>query len=50
MYIGVGIGWQQRCKTCQSLREVDNQGTVIRFLAVTMMVADLDHIVRGEEP
>ena len=28
MYIRVGVGWQRRCKTCQSLRELDNQGTV----------------------
>ena len=46
MYIGVGVGWQRRCKTCQLLRELDNQGTVF-FLAVTMMVIELGHIVRG---
>ena len=45
MYIGVGVGWQRRCKTCQSLRELDNQGTL--FLPVTMMAIELDHIVRG---
>ena len=28
MYIGVRVGWQRRCKTCQSLRELDNQGKV----------------------
>ena len=50
MYIGVGVGWQRRCKTCQSLREVDKQGTVFFFLAVTMMVIELVHILRGEEP
>ena len=52
MYIGVGVGWQQRCKTCHSLREQDNQGTVffVLALAVTMMVIELDHIVRGGEP
>ena len=49
MYIGVGVGWQRRCKTCQSLRELDNQGTVF-FLAVTVMVTELNHIVRGGEP
>ena len=31
MYIGVGVGWQRRCKTCHSLRERDNQGTVFFF-------------------
>ena len=53
MYIGVGVGWQRRCKTCQSLRVLENQdGTVFFFfrLAVTMMVIELDHIARGEEP
>ena len=30
-HIGVGVGWQQRCTTCQSLRELDNQGTVVFF-------------------
>ena len=28
MCIGVGLGWQRRCKICQSLRELDNQGAV----------------------
>ena len=44
MYIGVGVGWQRRCKTCQPLRELDNQGIVfVCFrLAVTMMVIELD--------
>ena len=27
MYIGVGVGWQRRCQTCQSLLEPGNQGT-----------------------
>ena len=57
MYIRVGVGWQRRCKTRQSLRELDNQGTVavvvvvvvVVFLAVTMMVIELDRIVRGGE-
>ena len=31
MYVGVGVGWQRRCKTCQSLRELDNQGTISFF-------------------
>ena len=34
---------------CQLLRELDNQGTVF-FLAVTMILIKLDHIVRGGEP
>ena len=53
MYIGVGVGWQRRCKPCQSLRVVDNQVLFfIRFVfsAVAMMVVELDHIVRGGEP
>ena len=51
MYIGVGVGWQRRCKKCQSLRELDHQGAVfICFLAITMMVIELDHIVRGGDP
>ena len=53
MYIGVGVGWQRSCKICQSLRELDNQGIIFwggGAGAVTMMVTDLDHIVRGGEP
>ena len=53
MYIGVSVDWKRRCKTCQSLRELDNQGTVfvvLFFLAVTMMVIELDHIVQRGEP
>ena len=53
VYIGVGVGWQQRYKTCQSTRELDNQGTVfcfLFFLAVVVMVIELDDIVRGGEP
>ena len=49
MYIGAGVGWQRRCKTCQSLRELDNHGAVF-FVAVTMMVVELDYVVRGGEP
>ena len=53
-YIGVGVGWQRRCKTFQSLRELDNQGTVCLFvclfLAVTIMFIELEHIVLGGEP
>ena len=50
MYIGVGVGWQRCCRTCQSLRELDSPGTVFFFLAVTMVVIELDRIVRGGEP
>ena len=49
MYIGVGFGWQRRCKTCQSLRELDNQGTVFFFLAVAVLVVELDHVVPSGE-
>ena len=38
MYVGVGDVWHRRCKTCQSLRELDNRGTGFFLLAVTMMV------------
>ena len=27
----VGVGWQRHCKTCRSLRDLDNRGTVISF-------------------
>ena len=52
MYTGVSVGWQRRCKTCQSLRELDNPGAVFLFL----FCGDhqngyrVDHIVRGGEP
>ena len=49
MYIEVGIGWQRRSETCQSLRELHNQHTVF-FFAVTMMVIGLDQVVRVGEP
>ena len=35
---------------CQSLRELDNQGTVFSCLAVTMIFIELDYIVRGGKP
>ena len=50
MHAGVGVGWQRRCETSQSLRELDNQGAVFFLLAVTMMVIESDHLVRGGEP
>ena len=49
MYIEVGVGWQRRWKTCQSLRELDNKG-VFFFFGDIMMVVELDYIVRGREP
>ena len=49
MLIEVGVGWQRRGKTRQSPRELDDKG-IFFFLAVTMMVFELDHIVRGGEP
>ena len=34
-YIGwVGVRWHRHCKTCRSLRELDNQGTILFFLAI----------------
>ena len=55
MYIGVGVGWKQRCKSCQLLRQLDNQDTVycsffFFLLAVTIMLIEFDQIVRGGEP
>ena len=52
MYIGVGVGWQRRCKTCRSLRELDNQGAVfvVVVFCVNMVVIELDHVVQGGEP
>ena len=39
LYIGwVGVHWQRHCKTCRSLRELDNQGTVF-FVFVFLAVA-----------
>ena len=50
LYIGVGVGWQRRCKTCQSLRELDNQGTVcLLFLGGRQDGYRVDHIVQGGE-
>ena len=52
-YIGwVGIGWQRRCKTRQSLRELDHQGTVFFFGggAITMADGRVRSFVRGGEP
>ena len=31
IFVGVGVGWQRRRITCQSLRELDNQGTFFSF-------------------
>ena len=55
MHIGVwALVGNDAVKTHQSLREVDNQGTVCVFFwgggAVTMMVIELDPVVRGGEP
>ena len=40
--VGVGVGWQRRCNTCQSLSELDNQGTFyfLFFFAVAVMVIE----------
>ena len=48
-----GLRWlaTMRCKTCQSLPELDNQDAVFfLLLAVTMIVIELDHIVLSGEP
>ena len=51
MYSGIGVRWHRRCKTYQSVRELDNQGTVFFFfLAFTMLFIENYHIVRGGEP
>ena len=46
LYIGwVGVGWQRHCKTCRSLRELDNQGTVFCFFGGRPhLVVELDHL------
>ena len=46
----VGNDAGKHANNCAS--ELDNQGTffLFFFLAVTMMVIELDHIVRGGEP
>ena len=50
-YIGVGVGWQRRCKACQSLRELDNRGTfVFFFFGGHHDDYGVDHVVRGGEP
>ena len=40
--IGVGDGWQRRCKAWQSLGDLDNEGTFF-FFAITLMAIELDH-------
>ena len=52
IFVGIGVGWQRRCKTCQSLRELDTQGTVFFFLLFVfpMMVIELGRVVWGGEP
>ena len=39
----VDVGWQRRCKTHQSLRELDNQGTVSFFLVMAGGRVTVDH-------
>ena len=47
----VGVGWQQHCKTCHSLRELDNQGTVFSGGGGRpQLVVELDHLLRGGAP
>ena len=45
----VGVGWQRRCQTRQSLRELDNEGTVSLFLAVAVAGGRVRSFVRGGE-
>ena len=46
----VGVGWKRRCKTRQSLRELDNQGAVFVWGGVgsPWLAAELDHLSRLE--
>ena len=48
LYIGwVGVGWRRHCKTCRSIRELDNQGTVFCFFGGRpQLVVELDHCAR----
>ena len=44
-YLGwVGVGWQRHCRTCRSLRELDNQGTSFFFGGHPQLVVELDHL------
>ena len=49
MYIGIGVGWQRRCKTCLSLRELDNQGAVFFFFGGHQDGYRVDHVVWSGE-
>ena len=49
LFIGwIGVGWQRHCKTCRSLRELDDQGSVFFFFFVfggrLQLVVELDHL------
>ena len=45
IYIGrVGVGCQRHCKTCRSLGELDNQGTVVFFGDRSKLVVQLDNL------
>ena len=47
-YIGwVGVLWQRHCKTCRSLHELGQQGTVF-FGGRSQLAVELDHL-RGVE-
>ena len=46
----VGVGWRRRCTTRLSLRELDNQGTVLLLLFFTITTVDglvIDHFCAG---
>ena len=45
----VGVGWQQHCKTCHSLHELDHQGTVFFFFGGQLQLAvELDSLCEVE--
>ena len=52
IYVGIGVGRQGRCKTCQSLRKLDNHCTVFLFFFSLgeMTVIELDSTGRAVDP
>ena len=44
----IGVGWRRRCKTRQSLLELDNQGNVFFFFFVLdKLTVELDTVCAG---
>ena len=47
----VGVGWQRRCTSRQSLRELENPGTIFRFFSFLWrrpwLTVELEHFLRG---